>query len=215
MNPTLRLALTTGTTLALLGSAHAAVPFTLNFDNQPAGSDANPFAPAGLSIAYGVFVPDFDAFGDPILGTEHWEPDPTAPPVSVDNPNTFGRGSAPSPANALNALLQPVLFSFSSPVTIDNFRTVLDNDPFGDSAATIDFFGATRNLLRSVPANQTQPGLVVNSGPIPGGVSTIVLAGGAFYDNIAAVPEPGTIGFGLALAAACLAMRGPRGGRRA
>ena len=166
------------------------VPFSVNFDGLPSGTTANTFAPAGLDFHFGMFVPELDGFGDPIAGSEHWEPDLTAPSVLAENPASFGYGAAPSPSNALNALDGAVLLTFSSAISFDSFSVALDNATFGSLApVSVDFFDTNNALLASYPIDQTVPGLVFTSGAL-NGVSKVVLPGGALYDNVATVPEP-------------------------
>jgi hypothetical protein len=182
------------TVFALLGvsSTSPAEPFfQLDFDGP--GAIADDFTPPFLTIGYGQFVPDFTGGGDPIPGTEHWELDLTAPPVPVGDPDLVGFGPAPSGTKALDARDGTVLLVFSAPASFDRFTATLDNSSFGDLFGTnVEFYDAASQLLLSVPVNQSVPGERVDVGPLAG-VTTIVLPGNAFYDNIAAVPEPGTI----------------------
>jgi hypothetical protein len=177
---------------------HASI---LTFDGVPSGTLANSVAPAGVTFSPAALLPDLDAFGDPIPGTERWRPDPDATEaVLVENPGDYGRGPAPSPANALNALWQPVLIRFARP-TMDllSFGVVLDLDTYGAnglepafSDVAVLFLGAAGNILSAIPVDQTQPGYTVGAGPLAG-VGGIVLPAGAFYDNLAltAIPETG------------------------
>jgi hypothetical protein len=189
---------------ALLGAAATsqAAPFILNFDGP--GSIADDFAPGFLTIGYGQFVPTLDGFGDPIPGSEHWEIDPLAGDVPVLDPSTVGYGSAPSPLKALDARDGPVLLVFDTPFAFDSFTATLDNSTFGNLSGTdVQFFDASNALLFSAPVNQSTPGFTVNVGAI-GPVKTVLLPPTAFYDNIAAVPEPTTAaaligGFGMLL----------------
>ena len=177
---------------ALLGAAATsqAASFIVNFDGP--GSIANDFTPVSLSIGYGQFVPTLDGFGDPIPGSEHWEIDPLGGNVPVLDPNTVGFGLAPSPGKALDARGGPVLLVFDTAFAFDSFTATLDNSTLGDLDPTqtaIKFYDASNSLLFTAPVNQSTPGFVVNVGAI-GAVKTVLLPPTAFYDNIAAVPEP-------------------------
>ena len=191
MNTTAKIILGTGLALASLLPARAVVlPVFVNFDDLVSGSPVNAFAPGGSSAHFGMYVPLLDVNGDPIAGSEHWEPDLTAPPVLAENPAAFGYGSAPSPTNALNALDGTVLISFDAPLDFGAFSFVLDNSAFGTAfPVSVEFFDATDALLASYSIDQTVPGLAFTSGAL-NGVSKVVLPGGAFYDNFAVVPEP-------------------------
>lgn len=180
----------------LLLAARGAV---LTFDSVPGGTPANALAPAGVSFAPAVLLPDLDSFGDPIPGTDRWRADATAPEVLVENPGGYGRGQAPSPANALNALWQPVLIQFAAPRDLHWFGTVLDLDPFGVdghdpvfSDVAVMFLDAAGNVAAAFPVDQTTPGYTVGAGP-RSGIRGILLPAGAFYDdlelNLAVIPE--------------------------
>lgn len=195
-------------TCAALTSAHASI--LLGFDGLGAGSAANSAAPANAQFTHAVFDYDYDATtGDPLPGTLRWRTDATAPEVIVEDPSTYGRGAAPSPNNALNALWQPVLLTFQHPFDLVSFGATLDNDTYGDDGTqpgfddiAVRFLDLNGAILSSIPVNQTQPGFQVSAGGIAG-VAAIVLPGGAFYDNLtwAPVPEPsqwaGIAGLGL------------------
>lgn len=179
--------------------------FSLTFDGP--GSTAAAFAPAGLTIGYGQYVPTLDGFGDPIPGSDHWELDSTAGPVPVINPSIVNWGTAPSPSKALDVRDGAVLAVFNTPFSLAYFSTALDTSTFGNLGnSPIQFFDADNNLLSSINVDQTVPGFV-GSGTNLGLVKTILLPPTAFYDNLTAVPEPGTLFFGLVAMAAA-------GGRR-
>jgi hypothetical protein len=209
MKPHQKLLLTATVALAAAavstGTAQALGPFTLNFDSLPTGTQANLFAPIGLDIEFGVYGPSLDGFGDPILGTDHWSIDGSAPSVLAESPLSYSRGTAPSPANALNALDQTVLFLFDAPIDVTHFSTVLDNSTFGNlGTQNIDFYDASDTLLFSLPTNQSTPGFNADYDGLISGVSKVVLPGNAFYDNVNVVPEPSAAvsllgGFGLLL----------------
>ncbi len=185
-------------TWAALTSAQASV--LLGFDGLVAGSSANSAAPGNAQFTHAVFDFDYDAAtGDPLPGTQRWRTDATAPEVIVEDPSTYGRGDAPSPSNALNALWQPVLLTFQHPLDLVAFGVTLDNDTYGDDGTlpgfddiAVRFLDLNGVILGSIPVNQTQPGFQISAGAMAG-VAAIVLPGGAFYDNLtwAPVPEPG------------------------
>ena len=200
--------------LALLATALAgALPARatlFTFDSVVSGTDANSLSQAGVTFQPGIFTPDTDSFGSDIPGTEKWRVDGTAPAVTVDNPNLFGRGNAPSPNNALNALFQPVLVLFPTSTDVTGFTATLDHDTFGDAHLTVNFYDTNDNLLSSLPLDQTVPGFTFTSGAL-NGLSKVVLPAGAFYDNVSftAVPEVDgrVLTAGLLLAGAALARR--------
>jgi len=183
---------------------------TFTFDSVSSGTNANTFATPQISFHEAHYVPFTDSFGDPISGSDHWEVDTASDllnPVTVENPSNYGRGSAPSPTNALQALWQPVLVSFDRPYLLNAFSTVLDNDPYGftEKIAFITSTGISSELW----IDQTTPGYVAgasNRGEITG----IVLPSGAFYDDLSislvAVPEPST--YGLIAVGLCLGLVG-------
>lgn len=176
--------------LVALASVAPARASLFTFDAGPSGSLANDFSQAGVTFQAGVFLPDTDTDGIDIPGTEKWHVDGTAPAVTVDDPSTFGRGVAPSPANALNALFQPVLVLFPTSTDITAFKATLDNDTFGDAGLSVNFYDAADHLLASIPIDQTVAGFSFTSGTITG-LSKVVLPAGAFYDDVGftAVPE--------------------------
>lgn len=192
------------TAVLLSASAAHAEIYYLNFDAGASGSAANNQAPSGLSFQPGAFLPNVDESGDPIPGTDRWQIDTTAPAVTVIDPNFYGRGNAPSIANALDSVFGPTLMLFSGPIDLSSFSLTLDNDTFGTPGLNIEFYAsgpASDTLLASLPIDQTTPGFVASLGAI-NGVNKIVLPGGAMYDNlsIAVVPEPATgalLGLGL------------------
>lgn len=188
----LSLAAASGVALSVQGAM-------MTFDGVPSGTPANFIAPPGITFAPAAFLPDLDGFGDPIPGSDRWRPDSTAPDVTVENPDDYGRGAAPSPANALNALWQPVLVLFASTTDLLSFGTILDLDTFGlngfepaFSDVAVLFLDTAGNILASEPVNQTQPGFALARGPL-NDLGGIVLPAGAFYDNLSltAVPEVG------------------------
>ncbi len=184
------------------------------FDGVPAGTAVNSLSqPPTLRLTFdnAHFAPRLNSQGFPIPGTERWRPDLNAPAVIVDDPSLFGRGQAPSPSNALEALFQPVLLTFRIPLDIDanGFRTVLDNDTFGFNGflpgfenIAVHFFDPTATLIDRVQVDQTTPGFEVLTGS-HANVKWILLPAGAFYDNLriagTVIPTPSAAGL-IALA---------------
>lgn len=207
---------------AALASSASAVTHTFDFDAFASGTQANTITqPAGLDVTFhnAYFGPDIDPITlEPIPGTERWRVDDTAPPVVIDNPETYGRGPAPSPLNALECLFQPVLVNFTNPFNFDadGFRAVLDNDPFGFNGflpgfgdIAVLFLASSGAEIARLQVDQTTPGFQVSGGGYQN-VASLLLPGGAFYDNIffsgVAVPAPGAASL-LALAGAGAAFR--------
>ncbi len=196
---------TSHTMALLLAGLAVAVPAratTFTFDGVASGSSANSLSQAGITFQAGTFLPDTNAEGLDVPGTEKWRVDFSSPAVTVDNPGLFGRGIAPSGGNALNALFQPVIVLYPGTSGFTRFSTVLDNDKFGDANVAVNFYDSKDRLIASLPVDQTIPGYVIESGPLDG-VSKVVLPAGAFYDNVSvtSVPEPSTwalAGVGLA-----------------
>lgn len=177
--------------LALCGTAAtglAAGPFSLNFDGP--GTTADAYTPEFLRIGYGVFSPSLDEFGDPIPSSDHWQLDLSAGSVPVNDPSTHGFGTAPSPGQALDVRDGPVVLVFDTPFSFENFTVTLDNSTLGDLGnRPIEFYDAANNLLYSAPVDQSIAGYTVNVGALSD-VTTVVLPPTAYYDNVAAVPEP-------------------------
>jgi hypothetical protein len=180
----------------LTASVAPAQSYLLNFDAGLAGSLANAQAPAGVSFYYGAQLSNLDEYGDPIPGTERWQIDSYAPDVTVQNPEVYGRGLAPSPVNALDSVFSPTLMLFNSPRDLSSFSLTLDNDTFGTPGLSIEFYasGLTADtLLATLPIDQLTPGFIASIGAVSG-VDKVVLPAGALYDNVSfsVVPEPAT-----------------------
>jgi len=193
-------------------AAHAQSYF-LNFDAGLPGSLANAQAPSSLNFHYGELQELTDDYGDP-TGVFNWGIDLTAPAVSVQNPNFYGYGHAPSLSNALDSVFSPTLMLFSAPQDLGSFGLTLDNSTFGNlGLVNIEFYrsvaGGADLLLGTVTIDQTIPGQVISYGALSG-VDKIVLPGGALYDDVSfsVVPEPATGAFlGLGILAMILRQR--------
>lgn len=192
--------------LALTASAQLTQTFT--FDAVSAGTEANAFATSTISFHQAHYVPKLDEFGDPIVGTSHWEVDTVndlLTPVTVESPLTYDRGPAPSGLNALQALWQPILIQLDRPYQLQSFSAMLDHDTFGFLEKIV--FIRASSIVSELLIDQTVPGYLAAAAGI-GEISGIVLPSGAFYDNLALslvpVPEPST--YGLLAASACVGL---------
>ena len=196
---------TSHTMALLLAGLAVAVPTratTFTFDGVASGNSANSLSQAGITFQAGTLLPDTNAEGLDVPGTEKWRVDFSSPAVTVDNPALYGRGVVAGGGNALNALFQPVMVLYPGTSGFTRFSATLDNDKFGDAGLAVGFYDSKDRLIASLPVDQTVPGYVIESGPLDG-VSKVVLPAGAFYDNVSvtSVPEPSTwalAGVGLA-----------------
>lgn len=176
-----------------LGSA-AANAATIDFDDLTSGADANTDATAaanGISFSGAELVQDVNADGDP-LGTFTWTA--TSDPVFAVNSAAAGWGTAPSASNALDARFNAVMISLSSPGSIF-FSATLDNSTLNGGNFTpgendILFLDSSSSIIYRLFADQLAPGYVASASV--NGVSRIVLASGALYDNVtvSSVPLP-------------------------
>ncbi|WP_397381639.1 PEP-CTERM sorting domain-containing protein [Prosthecobacter sp.] len=182
---------------AMCASSQAATVLSYSFT-----SDATPAVSGGslvgtVSAAY-AYIETVDANGDP-LSLPSFRPDLTAPAIAVGDPSARGYG-APISGNALDAVDQAVLFSFSAPQDISAFALTLDNSTLGTPFGTnVEFYDSLDALLYSILVDQTVSGFSVNQALSLMGVSKVVLPSGAFYDNASltvaasAVPEPSRV----------------------
>ena len=204
----------------LAGAMLSMAAATLGFDSLPAGSNADPalansYGLGQVSFSYASFGPSLDpATGDAAPGTEHWGTDFSAgiPAVSVANPILFGRGSAPSGVNALNALDQPVLLYFNGS-SLQSFKATLDRSTRTGNASPFQevlYLNDAGTVVKSQTID-TSKSLATFQAPALEGVSMVVLPGGKFYDNLAIVtiPEPGTLAL-LATAGGLLVVKSRR-----
>lgn len=200
-----------GIALGGLASDSRAASVLLNFDSIATGAPADDAA-VGLSLRFDLasYLPEYDAFGDPIPGSEAYRPDPEPfDVVRATNPSAVGYGAAPSPSNALDALDQGVLLTFDTPLDLSLFSVTLDQSAFGfPGTFDIVFQDASGHALQLLPTQQSVPGFVASVTATISGVSSIYLPGGAFYDNLGftTVPEPSALLLG-GLALAGLALR--------
>ncbi|RYD38343.1 MAG: hypothetical protein EOP86_01105 [Verrucomicrobiaceae bacterium] len=193
----------------LLGAAAPAQALLIDFDNGDTTTATGAPLSAVFSLDY-AYLETEDAFGDP-LPVPSWRPYDSDPAVVADSA-ALGYGPPVSGQFALDAL-NTVLISFSAPISIADFSTVLDNSTFGSPGSSpIEFFGADDQLLASIPVDQSTAGFLAALGSPVGNVSKIVLPGGALYDNltIVEVPEPGVTGLLAATGLLALRRRGSR-----
>ena len=180
--------------------------YVIDFDGLPSGSAASADAVAlanGVTFAGGSFMPDLDAQGyeildingQPLVGFQHWEIDPTASLVSVGSPQAHLAGAAPSGPNALDAFFQPTLMTFTAPLVLSSFSIEMDHSSFGfPGQVAIEFLGLDGKAITSLSFTQAGTFSQSISFSTPLAVKSILLPSGKYYDNInvAAVPEPMT-----------------------
>lgn len=176
--------------LALFAAVPASASFvSIDFDNVATGSTATSAAPSGVEFFQAHYINDVDGDGIEIPNTTKWQIDAennNATPVTVENPALNGYGAAPSGSNALDARWQPVLMHFDTAQNLSQFSVTLDNSSFGDLAqSTLYFLDASKAIIGQINFDQTVLGLIVNLDSPINGVQEILLASGAFYDNIA------------------------------
>jgi hypothetical protein len=184
---------------AALSNPASATIVDINFDNVASGSGANS-AVAGSGISFAYAVPFLvDEYSNPIPGTNFWQPDPTAPAVTVSNPNDPttlpNYGPAPSAPNALDAIWQPVLMHFSQAVKLNSFAFTLDNSTKGNPGNwPVLFLNSNHQTIGQVDSFQSVSGYLGSTTNPLNGVQDVLLASGAYYDNfrlsVIAIPEP-------------------------
>ncbi len=182
---------------AMCASSQGATVLNFTFSSDATPSVSGSPLVGTLSSAY-AYIETVDSNGDP-LPAPSYRPDTTAPAITVGDPSARGYG-APISGNALDAVDQSVLFSFSTPQDISAFAVTLDNSTLGTPFGTaIEFYNALDSLLYSIDVNQTSSGFSVNQSSLAlSGVSKVVLPAGAFYDNLSlttvtAAPEPSRV----------------------
>ncbi len=190
----------------VLGSGGAnAASCVATFDGAASGATANSLGSAancGFTFTEGVLVADLDANGNPIVDQfglpipgpdSHWETDPTGSAIFVTNPTSIGRGSAPSPSNALNAVDRQVLMMLSAPLAHAQFSVTLDNSTFGDPLNYFMFLSDTGHVTQQSAFNQGGSGTVLTF--FADNVAGILLPSNKLYDNISvsAVPLPAAL----------------------
>ena len=112
--------------------------------------------------------------------------------IIADNP---GFPANPDPANnALVGLDTPICVLFDSTVYPKGTQFLFDvvADPMGGglSDAPVSFFDNQGTLLGTMTIDQTHSGWYF--APFSG-IQKVLLAGDGYYDNLAAVPEPGNL----------------------
>lgn len=179
---------------AMCASSQAATVLSFDFSSNATPSVSGGSLVGSLAATY-AYIETQDENGDP-LPLPSYRPDTTAPGLAFGDPSARGYG-APIAGNALDAVDQAVLFSFSSPQDFTSFAVTLDNSTLGTPFGTnVEFYNALDALLYSIPVDQTVSGFSVNQALSLTGVSKVVLPAGAFYDNASftvaatAVPEP-------------------------
>ena len=181
-----------------LGVAALPAATLFNFNVNPLTTTTGDPSPTTVAIDYAEWVTE-DGNGDP-LAVPFFGVDASAGPVTASNPLFSGYGN-PIDGNALDGILSPIMFSFAHPLDITDFRAVLDDSPLGTPAAfgtSIEFFDSMNGLLGSIGIDQEISLFsAADAGPFTG-VSKIVFASGAFYDNVeftavSAIPEPGSV----------------------
>lgn len=168
----------------LIASPAQAANYSFNFDGVSPGTEAN----AAIGAAFPIVRFDYGIFDS---NQKRWLADPSwlTPAVTVDNPLLSFHGAAPSGANALNALWQPVLMQFATPLQLASFSMTQDNSVNG-SVSQLLFLDTAGAILKNISFDQTRPGLTISSGLISGYVSSILLPSNSFYDNINVDPVP-------------------------
>lgn len=210
-NKTAFIALAIGLTLA-----QPTLASTINFDSLAVGSNPNSNT-LGITFDNAVFLPNLDSTGTPITGTDHWQIDNIAPALTVVNGAAlnlvnFNSGLLSHYAinNSLDAIQQTVLMHLGGIYNVASFSlnaSSFDRSSFsGFYNPTIDFLDINGNAIGSVAFSTPVGGIFTASlSTSLLGVTDVVLAGGALYNNISfnvtAVPVPGAIWlFGSALA---------------
>jgi hypothetical protein len=182
---------------ALTGSAQAA---DYHFDFSQADSLTRY---AGVSFSNAINADIYDANFN-IIG-QHWitDTDADTPAVGLEAMSAFGyQGSAAKGVTGLQALWQPVLMSFASPISISSFSLKQDDSSFGFPGHTqIRFLDANGQQIGSEIDYLQSDTVNISSAMTRTGVSSIMLASGKFYTNIdviSAVPEAETYAMLLA-----------------
>jgi len=177
---------------AMCASSQAATVLTFPFSSSATPSATGDPLVGSFSAAY-TYIETLDDNGDP-LPVPSYRVDTSAPALAFGDPSARGYGAAIS-GNALDAVDQAVLFSFTTPQDISSFAVTLDNSTLGTPFGTnVEFYDSRDVLLYSILVDQTASGFSVNQALSLTGVSKVVLPSGAFYDNasltVSAVPEP-------------------------
>ena len=203
MNPCRGLAIAALCLGALLAPA-AQAAYTINFDSLTSGASAttDPVALAnGVTFGSAELRGDLDSFSDEILdgfgntipGQDHWQLIPGVL-ITASDPAASFFGSAPSGPNALDGRFDQVLVSFAAPTMLNAFSVAMDSSSFGfPGFVNILFLDALGKTVFGAP-DYVQAGTFSQSYNFASAltVSSILLPGGRFYDDlvISAVPEP-------------------------
>lgn len=184
---------------------------TINFDSLAAGTNANSDSVAsGLGITFNnaAYVQNVDSDGVEINGF-HWQIDTTDPVTPVTVVNGANLGGAYAHSNGLDATNQSVMMHLGGIFNVASFSlnaSSFDGQSFGGLYnPTLDFLDINGNAVGSI-AYTPSNGIFSSSLSTPfQGVTDVLLAGGAVYDNVSfsvsAVPVPGAVWlFGSALA---------------
>jgi hypothetical protein len=168
------------------GAAQADYHFDFSQENS-----LNKYAGISFSNAVNedIYDSDFNIVG------QHWVSDLGAPAVTLEAMSNYGQnGSAAAGVTGLQALWQPVLMKFATPLSISSLLLRQDDSSFGFPGYTqLRFLNANGQQIGN-EVNYLQAGTVnISSGQIAlTGVSSVMLASGKFYTNIdviSAVPE--------------------------
>ena len=179
-----------GAAFLLATGVHAGV---YSFDVPPVLNNpglANSYASDGATFAYGVYAPLTDSFGSDIPGTERWQVDAGAGPVTVEKPLDYGRGTTSE--TELNALFQPVLLLFPPSTFITGLSGKLEGSGLSGNAnptQLIQFFDGQAHLLGSLPVDLSIPNGVFSSGSLAQ-ASMVLLPAGKFYRQITVTTVP-------------------------
>jgi hypothetical protein len=183
--------------LAAALSGTAALGGVYSFDVPPSVGNAglaNAYANDGTTFSYAVYAPKVDSFGSDIPGTDFWQIDLTAPAVTVEKPQDYGRSATGE--KAMNALFQPILVLLPGSSTATSFSGKLELSSISGNVNPVQsvlFFNAQDQQIGSLSVDLSIGGGTFSIGSLSG-VSKVLLPAGKFYQQIsftpsAAVPE--------------------------
>lgn len=170
-------------------AAHADYHFSFDQANSLSSYADVTFANA---INADILDVNFDVIG------QHWIADTSAPAVTLEAMSAYGyNGSAAVGTTGLQALWQPVLVQFATPIAFSSFQLNQDDSAFGfPGAVSLTFLDANGQQVGSAVNYIQNAVTTINAGPMSGGVSAVLLSSGKFYthlDVVTAVPEPETL----------------------